>query len=90
MKSSLILSFSFSPVLNIKKALLAGSMLLMAAAAQAQKAPGAEVWLTNADQSALFQKQKQTLVFSKPAGKDSTINLLMALGFALPAAVHNC
>lgn len=75
MKQNQASSSPTSRLLHIKNTLLAGAVLLMvAAAAQAQKSPG-EVWLTNADQSALFAKQKQALVFNKPSGKDPVIEV---------------
>jgi len=41
----------------------------------AQKKGIADVWLTKADQSVLFQKQAQLLVFKKQANADSTISI---------------
>jgi glucosylceramidase len=48
-------------------------MVLTNAALFAQKKKEVEVWLTNADQSALFEKQRTLLSFDKTDSQDSTI-----------------
>lgn len=50
-----------------------GFVVLTNATLFAQNQRNAEVWLTNADQSALFEKQHNLLSFSKSANLDSTI-----------------
>jgi glucosylceramidase len=61
-------------MINIKNSFIAGIITLASSAAFAQKGT-AEVWLTNADQSALFTKQPQTLKFGKTNNQDSTIQI---------------
>lgn len=60
--------------MKLRYILLVGVMLVTTAF-YTQKGQPSEIWLTNADQSALFQKQKQPLVFGKPTGRDSVINV---------------
>lgn len=58
----------------IKRVLLTGVVVLATAATLlAQKKGTADVWLTNADQSALFDKQAKALIFEKAGNRDSTI-----------------
>lgn len=60
----------------IKRVLLTGAVVLATAATLlAQKKATAEVWLTNADQSALFQKQAKPLIFLKAGNRDSAITV---------------
>lgn len=57
----------------MKKLILAAIMLILVKPSYCQKRGTADVWLTNADQSALFEKQKQALVFKKDGNQDSVI-----------------
>ena len=60
----------------IKRVLLTGAVVLATAATLlAQKKGTAELWLTNADQSALFQKQAKPLIFLKAGNRDSAITV---------------
>lgn len=58
-----------------KYTFLSAALICSAASLFAQKRGIADVWLTKADQSVLFQKQAQPLVFKKPANADSTISI---------------
>lgn len=60
-------------MITLSKIVLTGTLALSITSSYAQKKGTADVWLTNADQSALFAKQAQPLVFSKNSGNDSTI-----------------
>ena len=57
----------------MKQLFLAAAMLIIVNVAYSQKKDAADVWLTNADQSSLFEKQKQALVFKKDGSQDSVI-----------------
>jgi glucosylceramidase len=57
------------------KVILIGAVLLSAVTSLAQKNGTAEVWLTNADQSALFERQAKVLSFGKANNADSTITV---------------
>ena len=58
-----------------KKILWSTILTGFAASASAQKLPSADVWLTRADQSVLFKKQPQPLIFKKLITADSTISV---------------
>ena len=60
-------------MITLSKIVLTGTLALSITSSYSQKKGTADVWLTNADQSALFAKQAQPLVFSKNSGNDSTI-----------------
>lgn len=60
-------------MITLSKIVITGILALSITSLYAQKKGMADVWLTNADQSALFAKQAQPLVFSKNSGNDSTI-----------------
>ncbi|CAM3890634.1 glycoside hydrolase family 30 beta sandwich domain-containing protein [Mucilaginibacter galii] len=60
-------------MITLSKIVITGTLALSITSSYAQKKGTADVWLTNADQSALFAKQAQPLVFSKNSGNDSTI-----------------
>ncbi|WP_345953249.1 glycoside hydrolase family 30 beta sandwich domain-containing protein [Mucilaginibacter sp. PAMB04168] len=62
-------------MINLKNTLLSAAFTLCTAALFAQQKGAAEIWLTNADQSALFEKQAKTLAFEKATGADSTITI---------------
>jgi glucosylceramidase len=57
---------------TIKEIILTSAMVIAAATCFAQKKGTADVWLTNADQSALFKKQAKGLVFKKAYKPDSS------------------
>jgi glucosylceramidase len=57
------------------KVILIGAVVLSAVTSLAQKNGTAEVWLTNADQSALFERQSKVLIFGKADNPDSTITV---------------
>ncbi|MVN22805.1 glycoside hydrolase family 30 protein [Mucilaginibacter arboris] len=59
----------------MKQIFLTSAMLIMVNVSFGQKKGTADVWLTNADQSALFEKQKQALVFKKATSQDSVIEV---------------
>jgi glucosylceramidase len=61
--------------MNIKHLLLTGVSLFSSVLSFAQKTAPLEVWLTNPDKSALFEKQPQTLSFKKTTSQDSTIEV---------------
>ncbi len=56
--------------MNTRYLITAGLILCATAGSYAQKK--AEVWLTNADRSAMFQKQAQPLIFGKAVDKGET------------------
>jgi glucosylceramidase len=59
----------------MKKLFLAAIILILVTSSYSQKKGTANVWLTNADQSALFEKQKQPLTFKKVNNQDSVIEV---------------
>jgi len=59
----------------MKKLFLAAIILFLIKPAFSQKKGTADVWLTTADQSAMFEKQKQALVFKKTDSQDSVIEV---------------
>ncbi|RYY08035.1 MAG: glucosylceramidase [Sphingobacteriaceae bacterium] len=59
----------------MKKLFLAAIILFLIKPTFSQKKGTADVWLTNADQSAMFEKQKQALVFKKTDIQDSVIEV---------------
>ncbi len=59
----------------MKQNFLTAVMLILASSYYSQKKGTAEVWLTNADQTSLFEKQKQALVFKKATSQDSIIEI---------------
>jgi len=61
--------------MKFKYAIAAGVLLLSAAYTQVRQKEEGEVWLTNADQSALFEKQAKGLIFGKSDNTDSTISI---------------
>jgi glucosylceramidase len=81
------------------RSLLLGLLLLgVATTTNAQKTIQANLWLTKADRSVLFQKQKDTLTFKPASGNSFTINIddkqtyqsIDGFGFALTggSAMH--
>ncbi len=60
---------------KFKIGVTAGLAMLALLSAHAQNKGTAELWLTNADKSALFEKQSQTLKFEKSNNPDSTIEV---------------
>ncbi|MDT3402098.1 glycoside hydrolase family 30 protein [Mucilaginibacter terrae] len=61
--------------MKLKYILAAGVILISATALTLQQKQAGEIWLTNADQSALFQKQAKGLVFGQGRNADSTITV---------------
>ncbi|GAB3918661.1 glycoside hydrolase family 30 protein [Mucilaginibacter boryungensis] len=84
--------------MKFKSIIAAGGLLTLAALnSQAQKS-AVSLWLTNADRSAMFQQQKQTLIFQAKADANPTIVIddkityqpIDGFGFALTggSAIH--
>ena len=61
--------------MKFKYAIAAGVLLLSAAYTQVRQNNTGEVWLTNADESALFEKQVKGLTFGQSNNADSTITI---------------
>lgn len=59
----------------MKQLFLAAIIFMLANTVYSQKKGTADVWLTNADQSALFEKQKQALIFKQVNNQDSVIEV---------------
>jgi glucosylceramidase len=59
----------------MKKLFLAAIILFLIKTSFSQKKGTADVWLTNADQSAMFEKQEQALIFKKADSRDSVIEV---------------
>jgi glucosylceramidase len=62
-------------MITFKKIFIATALVCAATTSFAQKKGTADVWLTKADQSVLFQKQAQPLTFTKQSNTDSAINV---------------
>lgn len=61
--------------MKFKYIIAAGVLLISATALKLQQKDTGEVWLTNADQSALFEKQAKGLSFGQGSSADSTITI---------------
>ena len=83
---------------NIRSFLLWPLLLGAATTVNAQKNTQASLWLTKADRSVLFEKQKEALIFKPASGSNFTINVndkqtyqpIDGFGFALTggSAMH--
>ncbi len=62
-------------MLNIKKLTLAAAITVAATSAFAQQKGYVQTWLTNADQSALFEQQKQEVPFGKATNQNPLIEI---------------
>lgn len=59
--------------MKFKYTIAAGVLLILAAYTKVRQSNSGQVWLTNADQSALFEKQAKGLTFGQVNNADSTI-----------------
>jgi glucosylceramidase len=62
-------------MITFNKIFIATALVCAATTSFAQKKGTADVWLTKADQSVLFQKQAKPLTFAKQSNTDSAINV---------------
>ncbi|OKS86600.1 glycoside hydrolase family 30 protein [Mucilaginibacter polytrichastri] len=62
-------------MLNIKKLTLAATIFLAATSTFAQQKGAVQTWLTNADQSALFEHQKHEMSFGKQIDQNPVIEI---------------